>query len=221
MDWRAQCAAVIPCLNEQDRVGPVVAGTLRYVSTVLVIDDGSSDQTTAAAEKAGAKVVRHPMTQGKGRALQAGWQWCCHQGFSWSLTLDGDGQHSPEDIPAFFASAEHEHAALVVGNRMSDPRHMPPIRRFVNHWMSSRLSEAAGQPLYDTQCGFRLMDLQAWGCLHIQAAHFEIESEVLLAFAAARRPIRFVPIRVIYENEQSKIRPLRDTLRWWRWWRRT
>ena len=97
---------------------------------------------------------------------------------------------------------------------------MPLVRRVVNRWMSKRISTAAGRPLPDTQCGFRLMTLEAWRSLRIQAAHFEIESEVLLAFIAAGYKVEFVPIRVIYKKEQSKIHPVRDTVRWFRWWRR-
>jgi hypothetical protein len=73
-------------------------------------------------------------------------------------------------------------------------------------------------PLPDSQCGFRLMNLQTWASLPVNAAHFEIESDLLLAFARSECPIEFVPIEVIYKSEQSKIHPVRDTVRWFRWW---
>jgi len=78
----------------------------------------------------------------------------------------------------------------------------------------------AGQLLPDSQCGFRLMNLEAWSSLRISASRFEIESEVLLAFVAAGLKVEFVPIRVLYKTEQSKIHPLWDTIRWFRWWKR-
>jgi hypothetical protein len=132
--------------------------------------------------------------------------------------MDGDGQHSANDIPKFFAAAEQTHAPLIIGNRMEDPRDMPRLRRWVNHWMSRRISALARMPLPDSQCGFRLMNLQTWASLPVNAAHFEIESDLLLAFARSECPIEFVPIEVIYKSEQSKIHPVRDTVRWFRWW---
>jgi glycosyltransferase involved in cell wall biosynthesis len=218
MNWLTDCAAVIPCLNEEATIGPLVSGVRRHASTVFVVDDGSSDKTAIIAQRAGAEVLRQNRSSGKGAALQTGWRFAFQRGFRWALTLDGDGQHSPEDIPKFFRCAENEQAHLVVGNRMDQPAEMPFVRRFVNRWMSKRISKIAHQPLPDTQCGFRLMNLRPWHELPIHSTHFEIESEVLLAFVFAGYRVDFVPIRVIYKMEQSKIHPLRDTLRWFRWW---
>ena len=136
------------------------------------------------------------------------------------MTLDGDGQHSAEDISSFLRCAEQSAAALVIGNRMNATAEMPWLRRVVNRWMSRRISQAAGQLLPDSQCGFRLMNLETWSSLPINASRFEIESEVLLAFVAAGHAVEFVPIRVLYKTEQSKIHPLWDTIRWFRWWKR-
>ena len=218
MDWPSKCAAVIPCFNEEATIGSVVAATRRFLSTVLVIDDGSLDQTVERADAAGAVTLRHGRNFGKGRALQEGWRWACERGFTWAMTLDGDGQHSAEDIPSFLRCAEQSGAALVIGNRMNAAAEMPWLRRVVNRWISRRISQAAGQLLPDSQCGFRLMNLETWSSLPIDASRFEIESEVLLAFVAAGHAVEFVPIRVIYKNEASKIHPLRDSARWFRWW---
>lgn len=219
MDWTSSCVAVVPCLNEAAFIGEVVAGVRRHLPTVLVVDDGSVDGTEPAARKAGAEVVRHPNWQGKGAAIQSGCTWARDRAFEWVILLDGDGQHAPGDIPAFFDCADREGAQLVVGNRMQGAQAMPFIRRWVNRWMSARLSRWAGQVWPDTQCGFRLIQLDTWATLPLHATHFEIESEMLLAFAAAGARIAFVPIRVIYQVERSKIRPWRDTVRWLRWWR--
>jgi len=218
MTWPSICAAVIPCLNEQAAIEPLVAAVRRRLPTVIVVDDGSTDATAALAKEAGAEVLRHGQSRGKGAALQTGWRRAQERGFQWALTLDGDGQHSPEDIPAFFRCAEAKSAALVVGDRMAQAAEMPWLRRFVNRWMSRRLSTLTGRLLPDSQCGFRLMNLDAWSALTITAIHFEIESEMLLGFLAAGHAVEFVPIRLLYKSEQSKIHPLRDTLRWFRWW---
>jgi hypothetical protein len=91
------------------------------------------------------------------------------------------------------------------------------VRKWTNRFMSWQLSKVAGVPLEDSQCGYRLMHLPSWSQLPIHTNCFEIESEVLLRFARARLGIRFVPIQVIYAREKSKIRPVRDTIRWFRW----
>jgi glycosyltransferase involved in cell wall biosynthesis len=219
MNWTTQCAAVIPCLNERASIGTLVSAVLKHFPATLVVDDGSSDGTALAAQRAGAEVIRHARSLGKGAALQTGWTAARERGFEWTLTLDGDGQHSPDDIPRFLSCAERSSAELVVGNRMDDPATMPWVRYRVNRWMSWQISKLAEQHFPDSQCGFRLMNLNAWSGLPISAAHFEIESAVLLGFARAGRRIEFVPIQVIYKSEQSKIHPVRDTLRWFRWHR--
>jgi glycosyltransferase involved in cell wall biosynthesis len=218
MNWPSICAAVIPCLNEQAAIEPLVVAVRRRLPAVIVVDDGSTDGTAEIAKQAGGEVLRHERSRGKGAALQTGWRRARERGFQWGLILDGDGQHSPADIPVFFQCAEEKSVGLVVGNRVARAAEMPWLRRFVNRWMSRRLSTLTGRFLPDSQCGFRLMNLDAWSALPITASHFEIESEVLLAFLAAGYAVEFVPIRVIYKSEQSKIHPLQDTLRWFRWW---
>jgi len=217
MDWPAQCAVVIPCLNEAATIENLVREVRRVLPTVIVVDDGSTDATSALATSAGATVVRHARALGKGAALKRGADRVQQLGFAWSLMMDGDGQHSPAEIPKFLDCAKWTGAQLVVGNRMENPVDMPRLRRVVNCWMSRRLSRLAGHPLPDTQCGFRLVKLDAWQQLAPKTLHFEIESEVLLGFLAAGRKVEFVPIRAIYKAEQSKIHPLHDTWRWFRW----
>ena len=219
MSWQKATAAVIPCLNEETTVRSLVHLVRKHVDAVCVIDDGSSDATAERAEEAGARVIRHAASRGKGASLRAGWRWAQSQGFAWALALDGDGQHSPSDIPSFFETAERTYAALTVGNRMGDRGKMPLLRRIVNRWMSRRLSLLVGRDLPDSQCGFRLMNLDAFSRMPISTAHFEIESEVLVSFVRAGHRVEFVPISVIYKSEKSKISPVRDSLRWFAWWR--
>ena len=219
MDWPAQCAVVVPCLNEAAAIETLVRQVREHLPTVIVVDDGSTDATGERARHAGAEVLRHDQPQGKGAALQAGLKRAHERGFAWAMTIDGDGQHSPEDVPAFLQHAMRAGTALVIGNRMADAGRMPWLRRQVNRWMSRRLSRLAGQALPDTQCGFRLFRLDAWSRLPIATRHFEIESEMLLAFIAAGQVVEFIPIQVIYKTEQSKIHPWRDTVRWFRWLR--
>jgi glycosyltransferase involved in cell wall biosynthesis len=218
MDWPAKCVVVIPCLNENSTIGALVQTVYKHVNTVFMVDDGSTDGTLESARRAGAEVLRHQTTCGKGASLRTGWEHARRAGFTWALTMDGDGQHSADDIPAFFQCVERTSATLVVGNRMENAPGMPRLRRFVNRWMSRRISRMAGRELPDSQCGFRLVDLNALATISLGTTHFEIESEVLLGFIRRGYSVEFVPIRVIYKAEQSKIQPVRDARRWFQWW---
>jgi glycosyltransferase involved in cell wall biosynthesis len=212
------CAAVIPCLNESASISALVAALRRQLPLVMVVDDGSTDDTAPLAQAAGAMVVSHGRNLGKGVALRTGLSEAWRRGFAWAVTLDGDGQHVPEDLPAFQQCAEQTGARLIIGNRMHNACAIPWLRRQVNRFMSRQLSRCAGRPLPDTQCGFRLIHLQTWSELPLKTEHFEIESEMLTAFLAAGFRVEFVPIQVIRSRRSSHIRPLADSVRWWKWW---
>jgi glycosyltransferase involved in cell wall biosynthesis len=210
---------VIPCLNQGSNIASLVLEVRKRLPVVVVVDDGSVDGTGTAALGAGAIVVGHGVNMGKGAALRTGLSAAIRQGLAWAVTMDGDGQHKPEDIPRFFACAERTGAALVVGDRMQDARAIPWLRRQVNRWMSRQLSRRAGRLLPDTQCGFRLVDLKVWATLALTTQHFEVESETLLAFLAAGRRVEFAPVQVVGQGPRSHIHPVTDSWRWWRWWR--
>lgn len=220
MDWAAKCAVVIPCFNEGITIGRLVGALRQRRLRVIVVDDGSTDDTAARAAERGARVITCASNRGKGVALQSGLGTARDEGFDWALTMDGDGQHQPDDVPAFWWRADETNARLVIGNRMPHARAIPPLRRFVNRWLSRQLSRRAGRPLPDSQCGFRLLDLRAWSDLSLRTGHFEIESEMLLAFVDAGHQVEFVPIQVVGPGGCSKIRPVVDAWRWFRWWRK-
>lgn len=211
--------AVIPCFNESPTIGPLVAQLRQYLDVIVVVDDGSTDETAIKAKDAGAIILRHDRNRGKGAALQSGLTHLHNLGCEWAATLDGDGQHLPADLPALLECAEQTGALLVIGNRMRNAEAMSWLRRFVNRWMSMQLSRCAGRALPDTQSGFRLIHLKAWTDLRLSAQRFEVESEMLMAFLGAEYPVEFVPIRTTPAARKSRIRPVADSLRWWRWWR--
>ncbi len=215
----ASSCAVVPCLDEAATIGAVVRGALRHVPVVVVVDDGSRDSTSAAARDAGAIVVRHEVPLGKGAALASGWERAAALDAVWVMMLDGDGQHASEDIPAFFDAVGSTAARLVIGDRMGSAGAMPWVRRATNRWLSARLSALAGVELPDSQCGFRLAHLPTLRGLGLRSVRYEIESEMAVAFARAGHRVASVPVQVRYGSERSKISPLRDSLRWWRWYR--
>ncbi|EEF61261.1 glycosyltransferase family 2 protein [Pedosphaera parvula] len=219
MNWPVECIVIIPCLNEGATISGLVEQVKRVLPHIVVVDDGSNDDTAQNARNAGAQVIRHERTLGKGAALQTGTKYARQKGVGWVLTMDGDGQHAPEDVSSLLSAAEEGGADLIIGNRMADTHTMPWIRRMVNRWMSGQLSRLAGISIPDSQCGFRLMRMEPLSSLSLETSHFEIESEVLWGFIRRKLLVRFVPVRTIYKEERSKIHPVRDTIRWLRWWR--
>ena len=220
MDWQHACIAVIACLDEGRTIGSVVEQTLTRLPRVLVVDDGSTDGGGEEAHRAGAQVLRHEANLGKGAALRTGFRHASEAGFRWALTLDADGQHRPDDIPALLAAAAPGETDLVIGDRMRDANRMPWLRRRVNQWMSRRLSNLTGTHLPDTQSGFRLVRLAAWRQHPHRCDEFEVESEMLATFSRAGFRIDFVPVNTVVSGRPSRIRPARDTVRWLRWWLR-
>ena len=217
MNWPQQCVVIIPCRNEARFIAPLLGEVRALLPHVIVVNDASTDGSAEQAASASAEVISHQVTQGKGAALRTGWNRARERGFAWALCMDGDGQHAAADIPKFLECAGRSGASLVVGNRMNEANKIPLLRRMVNRWMSRKLSALAGHELPDSQCGYRLLRLAALDRVQLRSTQFEIESEQLIAFVAAGEPVEFVPVQVIYRAERSKIHPLRDTLRWFRW----
>jgi glycosyltransferase involved in cell wall biosynthesis len=204
---------IIPGYNEQGRIGKVVKAVRAFAPMVLVIDDGSGDNTAAEAGEGGATVIRHAVNQGKGVALNTGFSYAREHGFEFVITMDADGQHDPADLPGFIQAYETGGMPVLIGNRMSDPKTMPWVRKMTNVFMSWLLSREMGQWVPDTQSGYRLIRCDVLDGLQIEAARFAAESEILLALAERGVTIGAVPMRVIYRDEKSKINPVHDTIR--------
>ena len=198
---------------EERRIRGVVRDARQYIQRVVVIDDGSPDRTAAEASAAGAIVIRHEKNLGKGAALNTGFAYAIKQQCDYVITLDADGQHFPGNIPLFIETFERTGIPVLVGNRMADPKGMPLSRKLTNIFMSWYLSRQMGRQVPDTQCGYRLYAAQVLPHLAAESSRYAAESEALLAVAAQNIKIGSVPIRVIYGDEKSKIRPVRDTLR--------
>ncbi|MDY0148948.1 MAG: glycosyltransferase family 2 protein [Kiritimatiellia bacterium] len=215
---------LIPAYREEHCIAPVIHEVGDYCpqAEIVVIDDGSPDQTGPVAAAAGATVLAHVHNQGKGAALQTGFDHARETGCDLAITLDGDGQHAPSDIPAFLQAYERTHSAVLVGNRMGNLTDMPPLRRFVNRFMSDLLSRQMGQYVPDSQCGFRLYHRSAFpeGLYDTASRRFAAESEILLRLALRGFKIGAVTIQTIYGTEKSKIHPLADTVRFFRMLRR-
>jgi glycosyltransferase involved in cell wall biosynthesis len=197
--------ALIPAHNEAPRIGAVVVGAGTQLP-VLVVDDGSGDDTAARAEQAGAQVLRQVPNQGKGAALRAGFRWALDAGYGGVLTLDGDGQHDPAEIPAFLAKLRERPGDLIIGAR--DFRQMPPVRRCSNTLGRWAFSWALGQPVRDNQSGYRWISRRLMATLlDSRETGFEFEVEMLVACVRSGFVLDWVPIRTLYGAERSHIRP--------------
>jgi glycosyltransferase involved in cell wall biosynthesis len=185
---------------------------------VLVVDDGSTDETGARALAAGARVLRHDVNQGKGAALQTGFDAAVASGADAVLALDADGQHDPASAARLLA--ELAQADVVVGSRNADRRGMPWLRRATNDVTSWWVSRLAGQRIEDSQSGYRAIRADVLRRVRPESRRFEYESEFLVAAARAGFRIGFAPIPTLYNAPGSHIHPFRDTLRFVRFvWR--
>jgi glycosyltransferase involved in cell wall biosynthesis len=217
----AKIAAVIPAYNEEKHIGDVVRRARQQLDHVLVVDDGSQDKTADKAHAAGAQLIVHEQNRGKGETIKTGLRHWLERDVDLVIILDADGQHRPEEIDRFTAAAmSPEEPKLILGNRMNDVSSMPRVRRFVNRWMSQRISVVCGQEIPDTQCGFRMLHRQLIPELLGGAARFDYETEMLIVASRKGFRIASVPISTVYSDEVSSIHPIRDTIRFFKLMRR-
>src|SRR5438874_5750876 len=214
---RSQTAAVIPAYQDEKHIGDIVRRTRERLDHVLVIDDGSSDQTAQRAREAGAEVIVHDENRGKGEALKTGLGHWFDQEVTWVSLLDSDGQHLPGEIDRFLtAAAAATRPSFFIGNRMNDLARMPFIRRVVNRFMSRRISRVCGQEIPDTQCGLRMLARQLIPELLGGGHRFDYETEVLIIASRKAYCIESIPITTVYTDQVSKIHPMRDAIRFFK-----
>lgn len=200
--------AIVPAHDEAGRIGGVVRALVEQGLSVLVVDDGSTDDTQQEAAEAGARLLRLEPNRGKGAALKAGFREALGADAGWKafLTLDGDGQHDPSEVPRFLEAWKETGADLVIGAR--DYRDMPPIRRFTNSVSRALLSWAMGERIADNQSGYRLHSRRlAEAALAGQEQGFAFEVEEIALCLGRGYELAWVPIKTIYGSEKSDIRP--------------
>lgn len=212
-------AIVIPAFNEQHTIAEVVTRASKFANTIIVVEDGSQDDTRNVLATLPVKIVRHDQNRGKAASLISGFDEAMSAGVDAVVTLDADLQHAPEDIPRFVEAALKEPNALIVGSRWERQGHAPLIRKAANKLANFWISVASGVKIIDSQCGFRLYPRSL--LLAVHAGHgrddcFVFESEILINAARANFPIRFVAIDPIYLNRPhrpSHYRAVKDTAR--------
>jgi glycosyltransferase involved in cell wall biosynthesis len=206
--------ALIPAYNESAHITGVILGAKKHLP-VLVIDDGSTDNTAQAARASGAETLVQNPNQGKGAALRLGFCYALEREYSGVVTLDADGQHDPAEIPSFLRSWGADPPDLLIGAR--DFSQMPLSRRIANTFGRLTFSWALGQPIPDNQSGYRRLSRRMMETvLSSDEAGFEFEVEMIVACLIHQYQLAWVPIKTIYSGEGSHIDPWHHTVNYLR-----
>ncbi|AKC86932.1 glycosyltransferase family 2 protein [Pseudoxanthomonas suwonensis] len=213
-------AVVIPALNEALRIREVVEHTLRHCRWVIVVDDGSDDGTGACLDGLPVTRLRHPQRRGKGAALRTGFAEALARGARGVLTLDGDGQHDPADLPRLLEAADRHPHCIVIGARLRQRAAAPVHRRLANAFGDWGVAWAAGHRIADTQSGQRYYPAEVIALDDVPGEDYVYEAQLLIS-AARRLGVRCVsvPVETRYRGRdggplrRSHFRPLRDLYR--------
>ena len=216
-----EVCAVIPTYQNAKTLLKVVADVHRVVDTVFVVDDGSNDDTATLLDKATGnerpeKVLTHPKNCGKGAALKTGLTYARQQGFRYAVTVDADGQHRADDIPALLKAVEEEPDALAIGSRGLQHENMPAKSTFANRFSNFWFALQTLQRLPDTQSGLRVYPLRCLHGLRWMSARYEAELTLLVFSAWAGVKLLPVPVSVYYPPRDQRVthfRPGRDFTR--------
>jgi glycosyltransferase involved in cell wall biosynthesis len=203
--------ALICAYNEEKYIKPVVEETLKYVPEVVVVDDCSVDNTPEEVKKTKARYIRHDVNTGKGGALQTGFRFCIENGYDGLITLDGDGQHDPSEIPNLLKALKDYD--IVIGTRNKFGTNMPLIRKFTNFACSLLVSILSFTWIEDSQSGYRAIKIKVLKHIKLVSERYNLESELLIRAARNRYAIGSVPVKTIYGDETSKMDPVKDPIR--------
>ena len=206
---------VIPCYRVAEYLPSLIERIRAYQSDILVVDDGSEDDTADIALRAAANLISHPYNLGKGAALKSGFGYAMDNGYDFVITLDGDGQHDPKYIPDFIRKFELTGADIIIGSRSQNKADMPWDRRISNRLTSGLLAFLLGLKLEESQSGYRLVTTKLLKSIDLNSARFELETEIIIKAVKRGFKVEFVPISVFYgQNFPTSMHRLNDSLRW-------
>jgi len=213
MNAQARIAVLIPAYNAAASLRGVIEGIKGYLSSIVVVDDGSTDATAEIALAAGVHVLRHRINRGKGVALRTGFWFLLHEGCRAVITMDADGQHDPSYIPLFIRAYEEGRGDIVIGSRAGEFHAMSWLRRFWNQLGVKAVSKLIGTPLTDTQSGYRLIKAEVLQGLPLRAAGYEGELELLIKACKRGHPVVEIKVTTHYIDGRpsSHFRPVKDT----------
>lgn len=204
-------AAVIPFYNENKTINRIVLETLKHVSFVIAVDDGSTDGSSDNIHNTeNVTIISYKRNRGKGYALRKGFEKGIDNGFLKLITIDADFQHDPEEIPKLISGLINYD--IVIGNRLNDLKGMPLQRRISNKITSYLLTIKTGQKILDSQCGFRAYRAEVIKNVKTNEDGYEAESEILIKASHQGYRIGFGDISTIYGDEISKMNPVKSTI---------
>lgn len=202
--------ALIPVFNEESVIANVIRDTLHFVDEVIVCDDGSDDNSSAVATKAGATVIKHKENMGKGAALKSLFDYVKNKNFDYAVTIDGDGQFLPKEIPKLIDSIQKNNCDIVIGYRFDNSKEMPSYRKIGNKVLDKITNIASDLPFRDTQSGFRVYTKDAINSIQFQINGFGADAEILIDASNKNMKIGEEKVTVIYNtgSETSTKNPL-------------
>ncbi len=208
---------IIPTYNNCKTLGKVIEGTHQHIDTIIVVDDGSTDDTHIVLnDYAFVEVIKFQKNRGKGAAIIAGIRKAIDCGFDYALTIDSDGQHFTDDIPLLIAKLRENKESLIIGSRNIEADGMPSKNTFANKFSNFWYWAETNQQLPDTQSGFRIYPIKRYHNTRFFTNRFEFEIEILVRSSWSEIPVIPVPVRVYYPPEGERIthfRPMPDFTR--------
>ena len=212
-----KCVVLMPTYNNAGTIAKVIADVKQYSPDVIVVNDGSTDETRNILDSISEiKVIDYPKNQGKGYALKLGLQKAYEWGYRYAITIDSDGQHYADDIPAFLDKIEEKPDSLLIGARNLTADNMPSKNTFANKFSNFWYKVETGKTLSDTQSGYRLYPLEKLQKIHFITRRYEFEVEIIVRAAWRGVNVENIPIKVYYppvEERVSHFRPLQDFTR--------
>lgn len=212
-----KCVVLIPTYNNAGTIAKVIADVKEYSTDIIVVNDGSTDDTkNILASIENIKVIDYPNNKGKGYALKLGLQKAYEWGYRYAITIDSDGQHYADDIPAFLDKIEEKPDSLLIGARNLAADNMPSRNTFANKFSNFWYKVETGKTLSDTQSGYRLYPLEKLQNIHFITRRYEFEVEIIVRAAWRGVNVENIPIKVYYppvEERVSHFRPLQDFTR--------
>lgn len=209
---------VIPTYNNGRTVADVVRNALEYCEDIIVVNDGSTDDTVAMLKPMAGNitVVTHPVNKGKGKALTTGFHAAMERGFRYAITMDADGQHYASDLPAFAETLTSHSDTLIVGSRQFGLPNMPQQNSFANKFSNFWFTVQTGKRLPDTQTGYRLYPLNKMGKMKLLSSRYEAELALLVRSAWRGISILPIPINVYYPPKEERVSHFRPGMDFFR-----
>jgi len=209
-NYRPKIIAAIPAYNEEQFISKVVSKARRYVDEVIVVDDRSTDNTPEVAQAAGATVIKHKASQGAGAATKTAFKAAKGRHADILVTLDGDGQHNPDEIPQLLAPILNKEADLVIGSRFLQPNllQMPKYRKFGIDVITLLYNFGSKVRVSDSQCCFRAYSRKLIEAVNITEAGFGFSVQVLIQARKKGFTIKEVPVSCIYHSQGSTSNPI-------------